>query len=122
MQKILDLIKSSKSLLWLTPFVLIIYLSKIEGQKLLVEKCEKFKREAFLGKIEMKYIDKKNHNYQMLVISKSNGRDSSLYDHERSGFWDFVQVNDSIEKKENSYEIYIINRDTTFILIYDYCK
>jgi hypothetical protein len=79
--------------------------------------------EKFSGRIEKKYIDKKEHNYKMLVISKENGRDSSSnYNNEHSGFWDFVQINDSIIKRENSFEIYIIKKDTSFIIDFDRCK
>jgi hypothetical protein len=98
---------------------LILYLSKIQSNKLNIESCEKFKKEAFSGKIENKFIDKKEHNYRMLIISKNNGSDSSFYN---SGFWDFVQTNDSIVKKGDSFEIYIVNKDTTIILNYDDCK
>jgi hypothetical protein len=122
MNRLLNLSKANRSILWIIPFILIIYLAKIQNDKINVEFCEKFKQEVYFGKIEKKYIDNKQHNYHMLVISKSNGRDSSSYDTEGSGFWDFVQTNDSIVKKGNSFEICIINKDTSFVISYDRCK
>ena len=107
-----------KNLLWLLPFLLIAFLVHHEDKKLAIKHSEDFKKEKYSGKIEKKYIDQKQHGYEMLVISKTNGRDSSEYNSEQSGFWDFVQINDSILKKENSNEIYIINKDTSFIINY----
>jgi hypothetical protein len=115
-------IKSYKGILLFSLFIFIIYLANKQTDKINREFCQKFKREKFSGRIEKKYIDKKEHNYKMLVISKDNGRDSSSYNNERSGFWDFVQINDSIIKKENSFEIYIIKKDTSFIIDFDRCK
>jgi hypothetical protein len=101
---------------------LVMYLANKQTDKINREFCQKFKMEKFSGRIEKKYIEKKEHNYKMLVISKDNGRDSFRYDNERSGFWDFVQINDSIIKRENSFEIYIIKKDTSFIIDFDRCK
>ena len=111
-----------KGILWLSLFILVMYLANKQTDKINREFCQKFKMEKFSGRIEKKYIDKKEHNYKMLVISKDNGRDSSRYDNERSGFWDFVQINDSIIKRENSFEIYIIKKDTSFIIDFYRCK
>lgn len=115
MNRILFFNKANKGILWLLLFILIIYFANVESRNLNDDRCEKFKRESFYGKIEKKYIDVKQHNYHMLVISKSNSRDSS-FNLEQSGFWNYVQVNDSILKKENSFEFYIINRDTSFTI------
>lgn len=79
---------------------------------------EQFKREKFSGKILKKYIDKKQHNYEMLVIKTKNGRDSTSFSTDASGFYDFVEVNDSIIKIENSNEIKIVNKDTSFFIAY----
>jgi hypothetical protein len=115
-------IKSYKGILWFSLFILVIYLANKQTDKINREFCQKFKKEKFSGRIEKKYIDKKEHNYKMLVISNDRGRDSSSYNNDRSGFWDFVQINDSVIKRENSFEIYIIKKDTSFIIDFDRCK
>jgi hypothetical protein len=79
---------------------------------------EGFKREKFSGKIVKKYIDKKQHNYHMLVIQKKEGRDSTFYDTDSSGFYEFVEIGDSIIKIENSNEIKIVNKDTSFYIAF----
>jgi hypothetical protein len=77
---------------------------------------EKYKKEKFEGKILRKYIDRKQHNYQMLVIQKKEGQDSSSYSNDSSGFWDFIEIGDSIIKIENSNEIKVVNKDTSFFI------
>ncbi len=76
-----------------------------------------FKKEQFGGRIVKKYIDKKQHNYEMLVIQMGGGKDSLLnFSADKSGFYDFIQVNDSIIKLENSNDIRIINRGISFTI------
>ncbi|HPR86325.1 MAG TPA: hypothetical protein PLG33_09740 [Prolixibacteraceae bacterium] len=77
---------------------------------------EKYKKAKFEGQIIKKYIDRKQHNYQMLVIQKKEGRDSTYYDTDSSGFWDFVEIGDSVIKIENSNEIKVVNKDTSFFI------
>jgi hypothetical protein len=77
---------------------------------------ENYRRAKFEGKVVKKYIDRKQHNYQMLVIQKKEGRDSTYYDTDSSGFWDFVEIGDSVIKIENSNEIIVANKDTSFFI------
>lgn len=77
---------------------------------------KKFQKAKFEGKVVKKYIDTKQHNYQMLVIQKKEGRDSSYYDTDSSGFYEFVEISDSIIKIENSNEMKIVNKDTSFFI------
>jgi len=77
---------------------------------------KKFQRVKFEGKVVKKYIDTKQHNYQMLVIQKKEGRDSSYYNTDSSGFYEFVEIGDSIIKIENSNEMKVVNKDTLFFI------
>ena len=104
-----------KDMLWLLPFVVIIYLAGKETKKLRKQYCETYWKEEFRGKILKKYVDTKNHNYHMLIIKRDQERDSLDYSGDHSGFWDFVEVNDSIIKKKESFKLIIIQKDTSFI-------
>ena len=83
--------------------------------------CKEFGKQKFNGKIVNKYIDTNNHNYQMLIIQKYDLRDSLAFNTDLSGFYDYIKTNDTVEKVENSNEIKIINRDTSFFINFD-CK
>jgi len=80
------------------------------------EYCKELKKEKFSGKVLKKYVDLAQHNYQWLVYTKGEGIDSNEFNTDLSGFYDYVEINDSIIKIENSYEIMIVNKDTSFFV------
>jgi len=74
-------------------------------------KLEKNLREkSIIGRVEIKYIDYKAHKYQTIKVL---GVPSSLviYEQDKSNFYSYVRIGDSIVKDKGSLEIEVI-RDT----------
>jgi hypothetical protein len=78
--------------------------------------CETFKESKFSGKVIKKYINKDQHLYETLVYLNSAERDSMTFNTDQSDFYSFVEVGDSIIKIEQSNEIRIDNKDTSFFI------
>jgi hypothetical protein len=110
----IDFLKYFKVIVWYIPFLIIFLLANRESKKLSIKHCEEFKQEEYHGRVLKKYIDLKQHNYKMLVVLIDSNMVSLNYTLEESGFWDFVQINDSIIKRKGNNEIYVVNKDTSF--------
>ncbi|MFW6020444.1 MAG: hypothetical protein ACOCPM_07670 [Bacteroidales bacterium] len=76
-----------------------------------------------------KFIDSTEHNYPTIVIFEYDTifkkvvnweEELVFFDHEKSGFYDYVRVGDSIIKEKNSMDIRVIrgNKDTVFTIDY----
>lgn len=111
-----QLVKNIKKILILIPFIALIYFANKFSERINLQFNENFKKDKFSGRVEKKYIDKIQHNFRMLVISSPGRRDSLSFTNELSGFWDFVNINDSVIKIENSNKLVIVNRDTSFLI------
>jgi hypothetical protein len=78
------------------------------------------------GTVEDKYRVTWNRNEPQLKFSNSVGKQTSglfLYS-ERSGFWDYVAIGDSISKKKNTFEINVYREGSfsrKFTLDYGNC-
>lgn len=105
-----------KNFIWILFVVSMFYLAIIVSPR---EYCKKFKKDKFSGKVLKKYIDSTQHNYHMLVYTREEGIDSNEFDNDLSGFYAYIEINDSIIKVENSYEIKIVNRDTSFFVCFN---
>lgn len=67
------------------------------------------KLEPMAGVISKKEIHSWNHGAKMIFLSSANGKSNSVYlKYDKSQFWNFVQVGDSIYKKSNSFNITLI--------------
>jgi hypothetical protein len=77
------------------------------------------------GLIMEKYRIKWNHNEPQLIFTNFSGSEIDLYLHtDKSRFWDFVNVGDSISKNANTFEINVYRKgffSKRFILSYGDC-
>lgn len=83
--------------------------------------CEKrIKNTIVYGKVIGKYLDKEEHQYPTLIFSNKIDGNQKLYIYnDESGFYDYVQLRDSVCKDSNDMKIRIFRNnilDTTFIL------
>ena len=80
----------------------------------------------FHGIITSKYIDRKNHNSKTIEMKLNDSIDYYMIPRQfdMSGFYDFIEVNDSIFKKEWGFKIFIKrgNIDTAFVIHEDYIE
>ena len=75
---------------------------------------ESYRIESYSGIIKRKYVDKKQHGYKTIVIDENYIERSILLDYEKGGLYNYLQVGDSVIKKENSLKINVLrdNIDT----------
>lgn len=70
-------------------------------------------KKRYRGIITAKYIDSLNHAYETIEIKLNDNSEFywTTYSRDESGFYDYIQVNDSILKKDWGFEFFI-KRDT----------
>jgi len=83
-------------------------------------------QKKYRGIITDKYIDINNRNYETIEI-KLNDRSVyywTTYSSDRSGFYNFIQVKDSIIKKDWGFEFFIKRKtiETPFVVNPEYFK
>jgi hypothetical protein len=83
------------------------------------------KKIGIAGRILDKYRIKLNRNSKELDFTNSLSNRKHIYlFFERSGFWDFVQVGDSLYKSEDSFKIHVyrMNNDPKIFILEYGCK
>jgi hypothetical protein len=78
-----------------------------------------FKQLSINGHVTRKYIDKKEHNYPILEVLTPEGSVQKInLSLDQSGLFEFVQINDSINKLSDSLRVNLVRSsvDTTFVL------
>ena len=78
---------------------------------------KKVKSYSYKGVITDKYFDIKNHNYPILVINETREIDVI---NDISGLFNYVRINDEVEKKSDSYEFTITRDKKQTIFVLDY--
>ena len=93
--------------------IFFIYLSK--RAKSCSEAYVELRPYALRGKVINKYIDKSNHAYKTIVLSKENGINDTLtfLQFDKSNLFLSLRAGDSIVKENDSYVI-TVYRDTMF--------
>jgi hypothetical protein len=78
-------------------------------------------KQDFNGPVIQKFKDFDNHNYNALLILDKNKKVNTklFFINEKSGFYDMVNVGDTLKKTYDSLFIINISRKETFILKYD---
>lgn len=113
-KKIIKLIKRYGKIIWAIIFIsiVIIYKFGLPSPECRVE--NRYKSDSYNGVIIKKFIDHDNHNYRTLVLK--NGRKIVII--EKSGFFNYVQIGDSINKVKGNLEIQTFRHeeDTTFLI------
>ena len=79
-------------------------------------------KKFYKGMVIDKFIDRKNHLNPTLKISNYNTKIVFL-DYDKSGFYDFVRIGDSIIKEKGNMKIRLIRNDIDTVFTIDYgCK
>ena len=75
----------------------------------------KFRELHFDNTLQGKYIDKSQHNYQTIEIG-----DRKIYvmHYEKSNFYDFIEIGDSLYKPNGSLKMKVVRLDfdTSFVI------
>ncbi len=108
---------------YLSVIFFLIYLFYIKVLELNDKKVNDVYREAqYSGYVIKKYIDSTQHNFKTIVLKEKKDVSSILFDFEIGGFYEFVQVGDSISKQSGALKIYLKRKDFDTIVniqIYD---
>lgn len=86
---------------------------------------EKQRIKAIAGSIQKKEIDSLSRNSRVLLLEENVIVKKFIYvNNETSGFWEYIQVGDSVYKEANSMTISVFRSDvkTDFKLTFPYCK
>lgn len=83
---------------------------------------KEFRSQEYKVVIVDKYIDKKQHSYPILIGKdlKENGMVNQNLVHDKSGFFKFVSIGDTLIKQKNEIGINIKNAKTDTIYVLDY--
>lgn len=66
---------------------------------------EFYRDDNYSGIVSAKYIDSLRHNYRTIVVEGGNKTQKILFDHENGGFFEFVQIGDSLFKKRDTLDV-----------------
>ncbi|MDE5423324.1 hypothetical protein L3073_13980 [Ancylomarina sp. DW003] len=94
----------------LVGIVFFTYMTRKENEKL-PEYYQKEKATEYIGVILSKYVDKNNHNWETIIIKNNCNEIKTIWNADKSGFFEFVTVGDSISKVSGSYVIRIYRSD-----------
>ncbi len=76
------------------------------------------KKEKFNGNVVKKYIDREQHLYPTLKLANYNR--IVVVDYDKSGFYPFVQIGDSLIKEKGSLDIRLIRNELDTVFTIDY--
>ena len=85
------------------------------------EYYKKAKLNEFNGIVENKFIDKKQHNYKIIILFNKSALEKIILNTDKSGFYEYIKEGDSIIKETGSYKMKVFKKskiDTIFILYY----
>jgi hypothetical protein len=76
---------------------------------------------SFFIKVEFKYNDSLNHNYNTIrYLDLHERKQASMYViNEVNGFYNSVQIGDTLKKEKVSLDVRCLNRDTIYALSYN---
>jgi hypothetical protein len=100
-------------------FIIIYFLNLPSRKETCLEHTIKIKNREFKGILKEKYIDKKQHFSKVLKVTSSSENDILVLTFDKSGLFDYLQINDSIIKESGSLELEIFRNDladTGFII------
>lgn len=81
---------------------------------------EKIKHTVLNGKVKRKYIDTKNHNYQLFILQTKYSVDTIAWESDKSDFYLDMEINDSVIKEVNSLSIVLKNNNKFKEYVIDY--
>lgn len=75
------------------------------------------------GVVSSKYIDSKNHNKPTIEVKQGSRNEKFQFTNEKSGFYNFINVGDSILKESGELEVSVFTKvDTTATMLNYGCK
>lgn len=80
---------------------------------------DSFKKIILTGKVLDRFIDSKSHSYPTLQISNYNKK-LVIHEYDKSGFYDFVEIGDSLIKEKGSLDIRLIRNELDTVFTIDY--
>ena len=84
---------------------------------------KQFEKRQIIGRVIDKYIDLHQHNYPVIKVISKYSDSKEYFELEKSGFYKYVKIGDSIYKPKGTTKIKIIrNNFDTIFWIYYYCK
>jgi hypothetical protein len=100
---------------------LVLFLLKPTRKELCLEDYDDLKNQNHIGVVYNKYIDKEQHYSKVLKIQNSGDTNIWVLTYDKSGLYDYLELNDSIFKASGSHRVRVFRKnspDTTFILDY----
>jgi len=86
------------------------YMTRKENEKL-PEYYQKEEATEYMGVVIRKYVDKSNHNWKTLIVENNCTEIKTIWNADKSGFFEFVNEGDSIVKISGSYMIQVYNNN-----------
>ena len=82
------------------------------------EFINRYRTEEYSGLVIAKYIDRDEHNYQKVILKHEYGERILLFNHETGGLFNYIEVGDSLVKKNGTLDVNILreNFDTTITM------
>ena len=77
---------------------------------------ESYRIESYSGNIVKKFVDKEQHGYRTIVVDDNNTERSILLEYEKGGLYSFLNVGDSINKKEGDLSVSISRENIDTII------
>ncbi len=74
---------------------------------------ERMRAARFCGIVDEKYLDKKSHMDETIIVNNKKSEIMMIIPNELSGLYEFIEVGDSIFKEKESMECYIKRESIT---------
>lgn len=92
--------------------VFIWFMNIVEFPNMEFEKAiNAYKNQKYSGTVLNKFIDRNEHNFHKIILHENGRERTILLDIEIGGLYKFIQLGDSIIKKENELFVHIIRED-----------
>lgn len=101
--------------------IIYLFVSKVNELSGINEE-EFFLKAEFNGAITQKYKDRKQHNYETLIIENDTLQQTILFDFVMGGLYEFLEVGDTLLKKPGTLDLRLKRKDLDTLItlqIYD---
>ncbi len=83
-------------------------------EKVRKEEFYQEKSKFYSGKVKNKFIDRDKHEYETTILTTKYGDSTIIWNQDKSGLFGFIEINDSIVKLPDSYNLNIF-RDSVLV-------
>jgi len=81
-----------------------------------IKESDYLRAEEYSGIVVEKFINTKQHNYKTVIIEQNGESYTILFDFEMGGFYEFIEVGDSISKRKGTLDVQLIRKDLDTIV------